>query len=206
MKSLILLDNISKSFTFANGTKREVLKDLYLEIFPNDFIGIKGPSGAGKTTLLKIISGFLTPDTGHITYSNCTKENLTFLWQDTKLVPFLNVMENLMEMENANWYHFQEFIEETIIDKYPEELSKGQSQRVLLAKAFSGTKRILFLDEPTANLDLINVKKIAAFLKQMINNGLTVVFVSHSKMMLETADKVYELSSGRLRPVVNLKR
>ncbi|RMG29945.1 MAG: ATP-binding cassette domain-containing protein [Methanobacteriota archaeon] len=198
MKPIISLNNISKSYISADGRKRTILHDLSLQIFKNDFICIKGPSGSGKTTLLRLISGSLTPDSGDITYFNTTRENMTFMWQETALVPFFNVNENLSDTGNPSVYDFRDFLEEDIMDKYPDELSKGQIQRVLIAKSILDAKDVLFFDEPTANLDLPNVKKIANLFKKLVNDGFTLIFVSHSKFMMDIADKSFELADGKL--------
>ncbi len=215
---MIQVKNITKGY---NG--EEVLHGVSLTIEDGEFVSIMGESGSGKSTLLSIIGGFLSADSGEVLFGDesvsamsektlaklrCTR--LGFVFQGYKLIPTLTVKDNIMlpallgggaDSELAPY--LAEITDQLgishILEKFPDELSGGQCQRVAISRALLYKPEIILLDEPTAALDSEMEAKVMAFLVKMNKElGTTVLQVTHSKTVSEYGSRVIYLKDGRV--------
>ncbi|MGH7505845.1 MAG: ABC transporter ATP-binding protein, partial [Longimicrobiales bacterium] len=163
----------------SGGRPLVVLRDIDLEIAPEEFVAIIGPSGSGKTTLLGLLAGLDRPSAGFVSIDGRALADLTederatfrassvgFVFQTFQLIPTLTALENVLvplELSAAARNGGGERARATQLlsrvgladrlDHYPAQLSGGEQQRVAIARAFANRPRILFADEPTGNLD-----------------------------------------------------
>ncbi len=220
MKTIIKAQGIRKSFT-DGLTVTEVLKGIDLEVTEGEFVAIMGRSGAGKSTLLYQLSLLDSPTSGSISLDGHTVDNLSntektkfrlhtlgYVFQDYSLLPELTAEENIMVpllmqglSRDTARKRAQEVLESVNLvhrkDNTPSELSGGEQQRVSIARAITHKPKILFADEPTANLDSFS-SKIVMEIFQRLNkeNGLTIVMVTHELEYGKLADRIVKLSDG----------
>lgn len=190
------------------------LDNISLSIKKGEFIAIVGESGSGKSTLLSILSTLLKPTSGDITLlnthtkkikniDNFRKENIGFVFQFHYLINYLTVKENIeLALEAKDDTKTLENLQllgiEELQNRYPNEISGGQRQRVSIARALANQPKIIFADEPTGNLDSKNSKKVFELLKQLCDNGTTIVVATHDKELAKLADTIYEMSDGKI--------
>ncbi|MDD2208532.1 MAG: ABC transporter ATP-binding protein [Bacilli bacterium] len=222
IQPVMKLENISKSYRPKNKII-EVLSDVNVDFYSNNFYAIRGHSGSGKSTLINILGLIDNYDSGKyhlygtkaIDYndkklSNLRMKNIGFIFQGIHLNPTLKAFENvIVPMLINKAIDPKERKKRAIgllesvglaerIDHYPKELSGGEQQRVAIARALANNPSIILADEPTGNLDEKNEKEIFSLLKELSKNGRCVIVVSHSDYVKEYADKVYKILDGKL--------
>ena len=202
----------------------EVIKDLNLSIGSGEFIAIVGPSGSGKSTVLNILGGLDIPTSGevivdnqNITHLNTTQlahfrgEKIGFIFQSFNLIPVLSVYENI-EYPLIMIQHLPpkerekrvlEVLEEVDMldqkEKYPDQISGGQKQRVAIARALVTNPKIVFADEPTANLDSQTAHRIIELMHQIKQDyGTTFVFATHDEKIVSSAERLITLVDGQI--------
>ncbi len=211
-KPILQLKNLSKKFG-----QYTVIDDISFEVGEGEIVGLLGPNGAGKTTTINMLLGVLTPTAGEIRYFN--KEFTTHREEILKQINFcssyirlpwrltveenLSVIARLYEVQNR-----QEKIDQLLqtfeMTEYKttamSSLSAGQTMRVILAKAFLNSPKILLLDEPTASLDPDVAQKVRDFLlKQQKESKTTMLITSHNMAEVEQlCDRVIFLSQGKI--------
>ncbi len=219
--SVIEFKNVNKYFG-SGSAKVHALKDINFSADKGEFVLILGPSGSGKSTFLTIAGNILSPSSGSVlingkeiaTYSNKEREQLRleqigFVLQAHNLVPYLTLKEqfelvdrvkktgNLSSADLERLLAHLEIAE--LKDKYPNELSGGQSQRAAIARALYTDPEIILADEPTAALDSQRVKKVGTILQILAKQqNKAVITVTHDLRLIEQADKIYELTDGQL--------
>ena len=219
--SVIEFKNVNKYFG-SGSAKVHALKDINFSADKGEFVLILGPSGSGKSTFLTIAGNILSPSSGSVlingkeiaTYSNKEREQLRleqigFVLQAHNLVPYLTLKEqfelvdrvkktgNLSSADLERLLAHLEIAE--LKDKYPNELSGGQSQRAAIARALYTDPEIILADEPTAALDSQRVKKVGTILQVLAKQqNKAVITVTHELRLIEQADKIYELTDGQL--------
>ncbi len=219
--SVIEFKNVNKYFG-SGSAKVHALKDINFSADKGEFVLILGPSGSGKSTFLTIAGNILSPSSGSVlingkeiaTYSNKEREQLRleqigFVLQAHNLVPYLTLKEqfelvdrvkktgNLSSTDLERLLAHLEIAE--LKDKYPNELSGGQSQRAAIARALYTDPEIILADEPTAALDSQRVKKVGTILQVLAKQqNKAVITVTHDLRLIEQADKIYELTDGQL--------
>lgn len=214
----ISVKNVSKSY---NGEK--VLKNVSFDVEQGEFLAIMGKSGSGKSTLLNIIGGFLSPDEGEalwndenpINFSNNELANkrcsdIGFVFQSFGLISTLTARENailplsLAKKLNEESIKYLNFLAkrlevEGFLDKYPNQLSGGQCQRVSILRALAYKPNVIILDEPTGALDTVTEEKVMELLLE-INDNLktTIILVTHSNKVASHARKVILIKDGQI--------
>ncbi len=217
---IIEVNNITKSFTDGD-TITQVLKGIDLMINEGEFVAIMGRSGAGKSTLLYQLSLLDTPTGGSITllgkvvdtFTNTEKtkfrlHELGYVFQDYSLLPELTALENIMVpllMQGLSKKAAKKRAEEVLAnvnllhrkDNLPSELSGGEQQRVSIARAITHKPKIIFADEPTANLDSYSSRLVMDIFKKLNKeDGLTIVMVTHEEEYGKMTDRIIKLSDG----------
>ena len=210
--------------TYLQGkVKVTALENVNVSIDDAGFIALAGPSGSGKTTLLNIIGGLDRPDSGSITVAGHTLEKMNqgqlatlrlhhigFVFQLYNLIPVLSAMENVeyvMLLQGIPSAERKDRARAILDDvglsgKYhsrPAELSGGQQQRVAVARAIVSNPCIVLADEPTANLDSKTGFGLLKIMKKMNREkGVTFVFSTHDKMVMDYADRLIHIRDGHL--------
>ena len=188
MNNLIEIRNL-----YAGYDNKIVLKDISLNVLDNDFLGIIGPNGGGKTTLLKLILGLLKPKSGEIKFCNPNlKTNIGYMPQTNyidKQFPILvkeTIASGLVSEQNLSKQEIKNKVEETtaqmgleeIRNKPIGEISGGQLQRTLLARAIINQPELLVLDEPNSYVDKRFETRFYEILQE-INKKTVIILVSH---------------------------
>ena len=219
MSELIKFKNVKK--TYVVGEKKyNALDGVDFSINKGEFVVILGPSGAGKSTLLNLLGGMDKPTSGKIkvgdylisSYSdneltNYRAENVGFIFQFYNILPTLTVLENVeivkdivKKPKNAKTI-LKEVGLEKHYNKFPNQLSGGEQQRVSIARAIAKDPILLLCDEPTGALDSKTGVEVLKLLKKQCdaNNGEnTVVIVTHNSLIAEIADRVIKLKNGKV--------
>lgn len=199
--SIITAKNIVRTFGQGDLTTH-VLKDIDITVEEGEFIAIMGKSGAGKSTLMYQLSVLDEPTSGEVIVDGVAVQKLNeqertsfrlntlgYIFQNYALVPDLSSTENVMLpllMRGLPWQKAKVAAHEVIdsvgmIGKYenlPAELSGGEQQRISIARAIAGKPRILFADEPTANLDSISGQQVVDLMTELNRIGQTIVMVT----------------------------
>lgn len=225
---IISVKNLTK--TYKNGpVETHVLKGIDLSVAEGEFVAIMGKSGAGKSTLMYQISLLDEPTTGEIfvdgeevlKLSNKARtrfrlEKLGYVFQDYALVPELTAEENVLVPLMMRGFEtnmakgkvlkaMQNVGLESKLKNRPSQLSGGEQQRVSIARAIAEDPKILFADEPTANLDSASGKHIIEVLRDLNAKGQTIVMVTHEKEYTLYCDRIIHLEDGRITMEEKLK-
>lgn len=223
MEPIISVKNLVKTFT--DGAKdTTVLKNISFEIRKGEFVAIMGRSGAGKSTLLYQLSLLDTPTEGSIFLdgeqvslfdqeekTEFRLKKLGYVFQDYSLVPELTASENIIVPLLMQGFAIDEAYERAKLslaqvglgnkgENLPSKLSGGEQQRVSIARAITHKPRILFADEPTANLDSSSSETVIQIFEDLNKEqGLTVVMVTHEEDFGKRADRIMKLADGVLQ-------
>ena len=212
---MILAKDIRKEFA-----GQDVLRGINLSVDENDFVVILEASGSGKSTLLNILSGLEKSDSGEVLYneeniSNYTETQLTefrrknigFVFQQYYLLNNLTVFQNVKVGANlANNSDCSEILKELgledKVEKYPNELSGGEQQRVSIARALAKKPKVLFLDEPTGALDEETGRGILEYIFKLRNESkFTMIMVTHNENIAQIANKIVHVKSGKVSSI-----
>lgn len=207
--------------TFRRGGERfQALRDVSFEVSPGEIVGVAGPSGSGKTTLLNVLAGLLKPSDGKVSVGDKSLYDLTdrrrarlrndrigLIFQTYHLHPLLTVKQNVLLPQafgrGGDKGVCDDILERLSIadlaDARAGQLSSGQKQRVVTARALVMQPGIVLADEPTANLDEANAQAVLDTLRHANRNaGATVLLVAHDRGALEGVQRVLHLANGRL--------
>jgi putative ABC transport system ATP-binding protein len=216
---MIRLEGVSKRYEMGD-VRVIALDNVFLEIGKGEFVVVLGPSGSGKTTLLNIIGALDVPtegvvhiNGGHMALSKkmnrfkFRRETVSFIFQTFNLFPSLTALENVQfVLDMANTPNSHERALEVLknvglegrVNHFPHELSGGEQQRVAIARALATGNPVLLADEPTGELDFKTGIQILQLLKEQAESGKTVLVVTHNREISRIADRVIELSSGKI--------
>ena len=216
---LIRVDNVQK--TYKNGVV--ALYDFNLSIQKGEFVFVIGASGSGKSTLIKMLYREEKPDNGSIFIGGINvarlknrkvyilRRKLGVVFQDFKLLPKLTVFENVafaMEVFGYEKSVIQRRVLEVLelvglknkVRQYPDQLSGGEQQRVVIARAIVNNPKLLICDEPTGNLDPETSMEIMKVLKNINNLGTTVIMATHDREIVRRMnERVILIEAGRLK-------
>ena len=216
---MVRLEKASKVYRTRQGDVK-ALDEINLQFKEGEFAVVRGPSGSGKTTLLLALGGMLRPTSGQVfihhsdiyTLSERERaafraENIGFVFQLFHLVPYLNVIDNVLLPAGVGRSRYSQddakdmlnrlHLTERIYHK-PAELSAGEKQRTAVARALLKRPRIILADEPTGNLDPENSEEIIRHLEEYHSKGGTVIVVTHGKAADRYASRVVHLKKGRV--------
>jgi len=219
---VIKVENVLRTYITGEIEVR-ALRGVDLTIKKGEFTAIAGPSGSGKTTLLNIIGGLDTPSSGDVVLggkliskmsgselSNFRRDHVGFIFQSYNLIPVLTVEENIefvMLLQGVEKSLRTKKVKEILDviglagshDRLPSQLSGGQQQRVAVARAIVSEPDIILADEPTANLDSVTGSALLDMMKKLNEEkGITFVFSTHDKMIMERAKRLVKLHDGKI--------
>lgn len=222
---VVVVRNLWKYYNYM-GQRIPILKGVNMLLYRGDISGIHGPSGAGKTTLLRILAGLERPDSGEVIIEGYNLNMLSdeglaelrtgvvsFIPQDYGLVEDFTVYENIelpLLVSGVPEEERRSIISDILnymglTDKIRTKvrfLSGGEKQRVAIARALVVTPSLLLADEPTANLDWDNAKKVLElFIRINKDFKTTIIIVSHDARALEYANRKFVLLDGKLKEV-----
>lgn len=225
MEDLVRLENVTKEYPAGTKTLKAV-NDVSMSVEKGEFVIMLGPSGSGKTTLLNIVSALIRPTSGKVFIgereitalddSSATRfraQNIGLVFQFFNLFPALTVIENVemgvalkskdpREIRERSLRYIQLVQLGGMEDKFPDQLSGGEQQRVAVARALAMEPEILLADEPTGNLDAETGEEVWNLLRD-INDKLntTIVAVTHWAEASQWADRTIRLRSGRVEKI-----
>ncbi len=188
------------------------LEDVSLQIHPGEFVSIVGQSGSGKTTLAKLIIAEERADRGRIVIGGwditriphgdvpTLRRQIGVVFQDFKLLPRKTLFENVafaLEVAGESNQRIASVVPQVLkivglenkVDRYPEHISGGEQQRVVIARSLVHRPKLLVADEPTGNLDSINAQEIVTLLKKINEFGTTIVLVTHNREIVNMLKK-----------------
>lgn len=222
MRPIITATNIHRRFG-KEPLITHVLKGVDVTVYEGEFVAIMGKSGAGKSTLMYQLSVLDEPSEGQImidhqdvrafTEVECTEfrlRTLGYVFQDYALVPDLSAEENVLMpllMRGLSWDHAITLARNAIDavglkGKYPNlpgQLSGGEQQRIAVARAIAGSPKILFADEPTANLDSVSGSAIIELITSLNREQhQTVVMVTHEREYAMGCNRILHMEDGRI--------
>lgn len=228
---MIEIINLNKTFEFKGKQPVHACNNINLQVNEGEFLSIVGESGSGKSTLIKIIANLEEKTSGCVMYKNqdltqlkgkelrMHRKEMQLLFQDTtsSLNPKMKVKDIICEpllnfklikksqtKEKALEFLKMVELDETFLDKKPNQMSGGQRQRIGIARALTLNPQILLLDEPTSALDVITQAKIIKLLKELQTlNNLTIIFVCHDiALVTSVSDKIAVMQGGNLIEII----
>lgn len=216
---LISLDHITKTYTGDAGPIVAV-DDVSVSVEAGEFVAVVGPSGCGKTTLLLVAGGLLRPENGEVSIDGTDPyslsgeqrarfraEQIGFVFQQFHLVPYLNVLDNVMAPALVTGETSARERAGILVERFgladrlghrPGQLSTGERQRVAVARALLNEPRVILADEPTGNLDGDNSEQVLQALKTFADEGGAVLLVTHDPDAVAFAGRQVVLQGGQL--------
>ncbi len=218
-KPLIDIRNISKVYMMGK-VELKALNNVSIKVFPKEFTAIVGPSGSGKSTLMNIIGCLDVPTSGQYyldgkEVSQLNDDQLAeirnnfigFIFQGFNLLPKLTALENvelpLIYQGKGKKERYERSLEalervglKDRIHHKPTELSGGQQQRVAIARALAGGPQLILADEPTGNLDSKSGTEVMDMMKELHNQGNTIIMITHDNEIAVHAQRLIRISDG----------
>lgn len=222
MAYMIETKNVMQSFPIAGGKEFVALKNINVHIPEGKLTILRGRSGSGKTTLMNLLSALDYPKEGEISFEGqaihnmpeperekMRKTQIGFVFQSVALIPMMTAFENVeFVLRLANYEgNRKKRAEECLklvglggrMHHMPQELSGGEQQRVAIARAIAHKPKVIFADEPTAELDSNTGLQIMKIFKDLIEGqGITIVMTTHDTGLMEIADCIYHIEDGEI--------
>jgi len=221
---MITLTNVSKEYTLKREAPVMAVKGVSLDLAQGEFVVVTGRSGSGKTTLLNLMAGLAKPTTGSVVVNGVNlweksdterarlrNQKLGFVFQFPSLLQSLTVLENIVlplgffggAANRADLDKARQLLETVgLSDKVnalPRQLSAGQQQRVVIARALINSPSVLLADEPTSNLDEQTEVEIMSLLMDVYQqNGITMVLVTHDGSLVQSGTRSIVMSGGQI--------
>lgn len=217
--SFLELKDICKTFGSGNA-KVKALKNINITVEKGELIAITGKSGCGKSTLLNIIGGLCLPSSGSYVFegqdvSSCTQDklatfrnrNIGFVVQSFALINDMTIFDNIalpLKYARMKSHEISDRVKELAdrlelsdkLNSFPTQLSGGQCQRASIARAIACNPRVLLADEPTGALDEQTGKNILSIFRDLNQNGMTVIIVTHDLEIASMCDRRIEMKDG----------
>ncbi len=219
---LVQIVNVVKSFPVGGG-EVTILKGLNLDVNNGEFVSIVGPSGNGKSTLLNMITGIDRPTAGEVIVNGLQihkmSENKLAAWrgqhvgivfQFFQMLPALSLLQNvILPMDFARKYSGRERRERAMhllemvgledqANKLPSMVSGGQQQRAAIARCLANDPELIIADEPTGNLDTRNAQDVFDLFLKLVEQGKTMIMVTHDKELSRRVPRVVEITDGKI--------
>lgn len=222
MEYILETTDVVQSFPIAGGKELVVLKNISIQIPKGKLTMLRGRSGSGKTTLMNILSALDYPKSGTVRLEDkaietmpekerekIRKTEVGFVFQSVALIPMMTAYENVEFVLRLADYKGdrKKRTEECLklvglggrMHHLPQELSGGEQQRVAIARAIAHEPKIIFADEPTAELDTNTGLQIMKIFKELIESqGVTIVMTTHDTGIMEIADCIYHIEDGEI--------
>src|SRR3989339_149535 len=224
---IIKLKDLEITYNLGKVNEFKATRGVTMDIYPGEFVAFFGPSGCGKSTIFYSILGILAPSAGQLfvkgenPYSFSPEEMVRFqtsvigiIYQAFFLIPSLSVIDNVAlpqifqgvpVKKRRAWAKelLKRFDMEEHAEKYPENLSGGQSQRVSVSRSMVNNPNILLADEPTGNLDSVSTKQVMDALETInMVDKKTVIIITHNAAQLSYAHRVFYMKDGKLERIV----
>lgn len=224
---IIKLKNLDITYNIGKENEFKATHSVSMDIYPGEFVAFFGPSGCGKSTIFYCILGILANSAGTLLvkgenpYSFSAEEMVRFqtkiigiIYQAFYLIPSISVVDNVALPQifqgvnpgkRRSWAKqiLRRFDMEEHVDKYPDNLSGGQSQRVSVSRAMVNNPEIILADEPTGNLDSVSTAQVMNSLKEINEvDKKTIIMITHNAAQLSYCHRVFYLKDGRLQRVV----
>jgi putative ABC transport system ATP-binding protein len=219
---LVEVNDVVKSFKVGDG-EVTILKGISFDVKQGEFVSIVGPSGNGKSTLLNMITGIDRPTAGEVIVTGrevhkmsenklaaWRGEHVGIIFQFFQMLPALSLLQNvILPMDFANKYSPKERRERAMYlldivgladqaDKLPSMVSGGQQQRAAIARALANDPPLLVADEPTGNLDSRTAGDVFDLFNKLIEEGKTMLMVTHDKELARRVPRVVEITDGKI--------
>lgn len=210
----------------TGSTAVTAVDDVDLVVHAGEMVAVMGRSGSGKSTLLNLAGGLDMPSRGTVEVEGADlsalrpaqlaairRRHVGYVFQHGNLLPTLTAAENvslpleldgigLREARAAAVAMLSEVLGPEVADRYPDELSGGEQQRVAVARGLVGSRRLLLADEPTGALDEVTAETVMQLLRDRCDGGAAAVVVTHDAAQAAWADRVVRLRDGRIGSVV----
>ena len=218
---LVWFKDVDKRYS-VSGQNIIALKNINIQIFPEEFVSLVGPSGAGKSTLIRLLIREEQPSKGRIIIAGRDitslrprdlpyyRRKIGVVFQDFKLLPYLTVKENItfaLEVSEASNEEIESRVPKILnlvglSDRervYPDQLSGGEKQRVAVARALIHSPKILIADEPTGNLDPENTSDVINLFRKINGAGTCVILATHNKTVVDSLkQRVIVIKNGEI--------
>ena len=218
--NLLEVSNVSKTYGSGEAAVK-ALKKVSFSVPKGEYVAIVGESGSGKSTLLNMIGALDTPTCGKVVISGkeifsmndrkltiFRRRNIGFIFQAFNLIPELTVEQNivfpmLLDYQEPDRKYLEELLSVLNLKErrnhLPSQLSGGQQQRVAIGRALFTRPALILADEPTGNLDSQNTGEVIALLKEASKKyEQTIIMITHSRSIAQTADRILQVSDGEL--------
>lgn len=220
---VVVLNEVVKTFPLGEDDEVTVLKGINLDIEPGEFISVVGPSGNGKSTLLNMITGIDRPTAGEVIVTGRPVHNMSendlaawrgdfvgIIFQFFQMLPSLSLLQNvILPMDFADKYEPKERRDRAMelldivgladqANKLPGMVSGGQQQRAAIARALANDPPLLVADEPTGNLDSHTAGDVFRLFNKLVEEGKTMIMVTHDKELARQVPRVVEITDGRI--------
>ena len=218
--NLLEVSNVSKTYGSGEASVK-ALKKVSFSVPKGEYVAIVGESGSGKSTLLNMIGALDTPTCGKVVISGkeifsmndrkltiFRRRNIGFIFQAFNLIPELTVEQNivfpvLLDYQKPDTKYLEELLSVLNLKErrrhLPSQLSGGQQQRVAIGRALFTRPALILADEPTGNLDSQNTSEVIALLKEASKKyEQTIIMITHSRSIAQTADRILQVSDGEL--------
>jgi putative ABC transport system ATP-binding protein len=222
MKTIVEAKQLRKVYG-AKGNIFTALQEIDLKVSEGEFVGIMGPSGSGKTTLLNMLATIDQPTSGQIVIDGTSlakmneaqlsafrRDKLGFIFQDYNLLDTLTVKENILlplalaratvdELEKRVAVISKKFSIDSILDKYPYQISGGQKQRTAACRAIVSVPSLILADEPTGSLDSKSATDLLESLQQLnFQDKATILMVTHDAFAASYCTRVLFIKDGKM--------